>query len=174
MRATNFSIFISPLRRSVLQRGLFLTLLMGFLILMDLPSQAQVFRADSVMADTVGANTVKRGRSATLEYANQYDIGDLYQTIFHPHKKPDKTKEKSAVTIIPNVAANPTIGAQIGIKAVAGKKLGTDTTTFMSVAATSASITTKGIVYFYINHNIFTPGNRWNLQGSLVGARIVT
>lgn len=137
-------------------------------------SQGQVFRADSVVADTVGANTVKRGRSATFEYANQYDIGDLYQGIFHPRKKVDKTKPKSAVTIIPNVAANPTIGAQIGIKAVAGKKLGTDTTTFMSVAATSASITTKGIAYFYINHNIFTPGNRWNLQGSLVAARIVT
>ena len=38
----------------------------------------------------------------------------------------------------------------------------------------SASITTKGIIYFYVNHNIFTPGNRWNFQGSLVAAKTVS
>ena len=44
----------------------------------------------------------------------------------------------------------------------------------MSVGATSASITTKGIIYFYINHNIFTPGNTWNFQGNIVVAKSVT
>ena len=44
----------------------------------------------------------------------------------------------------------------------------------MSVAATSASITTKGIIYFYISHNVYTPGNKWNFQGSLVAAKTVT
>jgi hypothetical protein len=173
MTANNFFTLTFPLRCSARWRGLSTVLLIGFLVLIAMPSQGQVSR-DSVRADSVGADTVKRGTSAPIEYANQYDIGDLYQSIFHPHKKVDKTKEKSGTTIVPNVAANPTIGAQIGIKAVVGKKLGTDTTTFMSVAATAASITTKGIIYFYINHNIFTPGNRWNLQGSLVAARIVT
>ena len=105
---------------------------------------------------------------------NQYDVGDLYNNLFRPNKKTDSTKQKSGITVIPNIAANPTIGYQIGIKAVAGKKLGTDPKTFMSVAATSASITTKGIIYFYLNHNVFTPGNTWNLQGSLVAARTVS
>ena len=59
----------------------------------------------------------------------------------------------------------------MGSKAVAGRRLGTDPATLFSVAATSASITTKGIIYFYINHNIFTPGNKWNFQGSLVVAK---
>jgi hypothetical protein len=44
----------------------------------------------------------------------------------------------------------------------------------MSIAATSASVTTKGIIYFYINHNVYTNGNEWNLQGSLVVAKSVT
>jgi hypothetical protein len=57
---------------------------------------------------------------------------------------------------------------------VAGKKLGNDPKTFLSVAATSASITSKGIIYFYINHNIFTPGNKWNFQGNIVAAKTVT
>jgi len=76
--------------------------------------------------------------------------------------------------VVPNIAANPTIGGQLGIKAVAGKRLGNDPKTLFSVAATSASITTKGILYFYVNHNIFTPGNKWNLQGNLVVAKTVS
>lgn len=103
----------------------------------------------------------------------QYDVGDLFTSIFHPKRKPDPFKKKSPVTIIPNFAYNPSIGAQIGIKAVAGKVLGKDKSTLMSIAATSASITTKGIIYFYLNHNVYTPGNKWNLQGGLVAAKTV-
>lgn len=104
---------------------------------------------------------------------NQFDVGDLFNNIFHPNRKTIDPEKKSAVTIIPNVAYNPSIGAQIGIKAVAGKVLGKNPKTLMSIAATSASITTKGIIYFYLNHNIYTPENKWNLQGSLVAAKTV-
>ena len=105
--------------------------------------------------------------------SSQYDIGDLFSDLFHPNKKAGSSQKKSAVTIIPNIAYNPSIGGQIGIKAVAGKILGKDPNTLMSIAATSASITTKGILYFYVNHNVYTPGNKWNLQGSIVAARTV-
>jgi hypothetical protein len=104
----------------------------------------------------------------------QYDFGDLTRNILHPHKKADTLHKGSGITIVPNVAANPTIGAQLGIKAVAGKKLGNDPNTLLSVAATSASVTSKGIIYFYLNHNVFTPGNRWNFQGNLVASKTVT
>ncbi|PTQ99392.1 hypothetical protein C8P68_102213 [Mucilaginibacter yixingensis] len=127
---------------------------------------------DSLKADSLR----KKNQSAKLPTENlsrQYDIGNLLSDIFHPNKT-DSVHKSSGITVVPNVAANPTIGAQIGIKAVAGKKLGTDPNTLMSVAATSASITTKGIIYFYINHNVFTPGNKWNFQGNLVAARTVT
>ncbi|HEY4195421.1 MAG TPA: BamA/TamA family outer membrane protein [Mucilaginibacter sp.] len=104
----------------------------------------------------------------------QYDFGDMTRNILHPKKKADTLHKSSGITVVPNVAANPTIGGQLGIKAVAGKRLGDDPNTLLSVGATSASITTKGIIYFYVNHNIFTPGNKWNIQGNLVVSKSIT
>jgi hypothetical protein len=128
---------------------------------------------DSLKADSLG----KKGKKIvkpSQDLSKQYDIGNLASSIFEPKKKSEGTHSSSGITIVPNVAANPTIGEQIGIKAVAGKKLGDDPNTLLSVAATSASITTKGILYFYVNHNIFTPGNKWNIQGNIVIAKTVT
>src|ERR1700759_5609769 len=112
--------------------------------------------------------------SRTYDLNKQYDFVDLIRNTLHPGRKRDSLHKSSGITIVPNIAANPTIGAQGGIKAVAGKKLGNDPSTLLSIAATSASITTKGIIYFYINHNVFTSGNKWNLQGNLVVAKTVT
>ncbi|WP_133574603.1 BamA/TamA family outer membrane protein [Pedobacter metabolipauper] len=114
-------------------------------------------------------------KADSLKGEIQYDIGDLIKTIFQKgNKKPSLASEKSGLTIMPSIAYNPSIGAQIGIKVVGGKVLGDDPNTYMSVAATSASITTKGIIYFYLSHNAFTNGNTWNFQGSLVAAKTVT
>ncbi|MBS7566351.1 BamA/TamA family outer membrane protein [Mucilaginibacter sp. Bleaf8] len=132
--------------------------------------------ADSLKEDSLrimAARQLKLRNDSMLR--TQYDIGNLYNDLFRPHRKRDTVKKKSSgITVIPNVAANPSIGSQIGIKAVAGRVLGTDPTTLMSVGATSASITTKGIIYFYINHNVFTNANKWNLQGSIIAAKTVT
>lgn len=108
------------------------------------------------------------------DLSRQYDFSDLLRNILHPGKKANTGHNNLGITVVPNVAANPTIGGQLGIKAVGGKRLGSDPKTLLSVGATSASITTKGIIYFYINHNIFTPGNKWNLQGNLVVAKTVS
>jgi hypothetical protein len=128
---------------------------------------------DSLKQDSLHHNAV-RVSNGKDDLSKQYDVGNLIHDIIHPHKEPDSLHKPSGITIIPNIAANPTIGFQVGIKAVAGRKLGDDPTTFMSVAATSASITTKGILYFYVNHNIYTPGNKWNFQGNIVVAKSVT
>lgn len=134
---------------------------------------SQNLPVDSVKADSLRAIANKIPQPADSVY-KQYDISDLIRNIFHPGRTTDPLRKKSGITVIPNVAYNPSIGAQIGIKAVAGRKLGSDPNTLMSVASTSASITTKGIIYFYINHNVYTPGNTWNFQGSLVAAKTVT
>jgi hypothetical protein len=128
---------------------------------------------DSLKADSLGKAGKKVSKPVDSTY-KQYDIADLIRDIAHPSRTVDPNRKKSGITIMPNVAYNPSIGAQIGIKAVAGRILGTDPTTLMSVAATSASITTKGILYVYLSHNVFTNGNKWNLQGSIVAARTVT
>ena len=128
---------------------------------------------DSLKADSLRVKSLKAQNPAD-NTSKQYDFGDLTRNILHPGKKPDPFHNKSGITVVPNIAANPTIGGQLGIKAVAGKRLGNDPNTLFSVAATSASITTKGILYFYFNHNLFTPGNKWNFQGNLVAAKTVS
>ncbi|KIO77559.1 hypothetical protein TH53_08865 [Pedobacter lusitanus] len=132
-----------------------------------------VIPAEPLKKDTAHASPPASQRPADSTY-KQYDVSDLIRHILHPKRKTNPLRKKSGITPMPNVAYNPSIGAQIGIKAVAGKILGSDPNTLMSVAATSASITTKGIIYFYISHNIYTPGNKWNFQGSLVAAKTVT
>ncbi|WPU96269.1 hypothetical protein SNE25_12145 [Mucilaginibacter sabulilitoris] len=137
--------------------------------------QTQPVAVDSLKADSLHKVAAKAKKPIVDTLNKQFDVGDLFNLIFHPHKKPDSLRKKSSgITVIPNVASNPSIGSQIGIKAVAGKVLGTDPNTLLSVAATSASITTKGIIYFYVNHNVYTNGNKWNFQGSLVAAKTVT
>jgi hypothetical protein len=128
---------------------------------------------DSLKADSLRAKNLK-AQNPSYDIYKEYDFGDLTRNILHPKRKADTLHKSSGLTIVPNIAANPTIGAQLGIKAVAGKKLGNDPNTLLSVAATSASITSKGIIYFYVNHNIFTPGNKWNFQGNIVAAKTVT
>lgn len=127
---------------------------------------------DSLKADSLGPKG-KRIIPPAYDISKQYDFSDLVRHIFHPNQKGNRVRKGSGITVVPNISANPTIGFQAGIKAVGGKELGDDPNTLMSVGATSASITTKGIIYFYLTHNIFTPGNDWNFQGSLIAAKAV-
>jgi hypothetical protein len=129
---------------------------------------------DTVKVDTAAHIKAIRKQNIANNINKQYDFGDFARNVLHPHRKADTLKKSSGIIVIPNVAANPTIGAQLGIKAVVGRRLGNDPNTFLSVGATSASITSKGIIYFYINHNIFTPGNKWNFQGNIVASKTVT
>ena len=128
---------------------------------------------DTVKADTAAHIKAIRKQNIANDINKQYDFGDLTRNLLHPHRKADTLKQSSGIIVVPNIAANPTIGEQLGIKAVVGRRLGGDPNTFLSVGATSASITSKGIIYFYVNHNIFTPGNKWNLQGNIVVAKTV-
>jgi hypothetical protein len=133
---------------------------------------SQALPHDTLKTDSSRVKAERR-KNVSYNINKQYDFGDLTRNIIHPHRKADTLKRKSGIVIVPNVAANPTIGEQLGIKAVAGKKLGHDSITYLSIGATSATITTKGIIFFYLNHNIFTPRNKWNFQGNLVASKTV-
>jgi len=128
---------------------------------------------DALKSDSLGPRH-KKISPPSYNLNSQYDFGDLTRNILHPGRKADTAHKGSGITIVPNIAANPTIGAQLGIKAVAGRKFGDDPNTLLSIAATSASYTSKGILFFYVNHNIFTPGNKWNFQGNIVASKTVT
>jgi hypothetical protein len=136
----------------------------------------EIVPSDTLKTDSAKhhADSVKFQKKAN-DVSKQYDFGNLVNAILHPNGNTAiNTKKPSGITVVPNIASNPSIGFQLGIKAVAGRKLGTDPNTLLSVAATSVSYTTKGILYFYINHNIYTPGNKWNFQGNIVAAKSVT
>jgi len=149
-------------------------LLLAFVTLSSNTAYSQTeSTVDSLKADSLNKNLAKNTRPTDSTF-KQYDVSDLLRSMFHPNSQPNPMRKKSGITLMPNVAYNPSIGAQIGIKAVAGRILGKDPNTLMSVAATSASITTKGIIYVYLSHNVFTNGNKWNLQGSLIAAKTVT
>lgn len=133
----------------------------------------QVTTAQEMPVDTLKTDSSLTVGKKPDNISTQYDIGDLINSILH-RKRNQPGKKISGITVIPNISSNPTIGFQVGVKAVAGRRLGKDPNTLMSIAATSASVTTKGIIYFYINHNVYTNANKWNLQGSLVVAKSVT
>jgi len=150
------------------------TLILAFVMLCNMLAYSQTEQTvDSLKADSLNSKLPKNIRPADSTF-KQYDVADLLRDLLHPNRQVNPMRKKSGITLMPNVAYNPSIGAQIGIKAVAGRILGNDPKTLMSVAATSASITTKGIIYVYLSHNVFTNGNKWNLQGSLIAAKTVT
>lgn len=163
------STYYVPAKRFIAPYLKRLLLLMPFFSMLN-TAYSQTNKADTIKL----TGAINKSQNASYDISKQYDFGDLARNILHPGRKADPLRKSSGITIVPNIAANPTIGAQIGIKAVAGKKLGDDPNTYLSVAATSASITSKGIIYFYINHNLFTPGNKWNFQGNIVAAKTVS
>lgn len=145
--------------------------LLPFLILLisKLNVHAQVEIQDTV--------TTKLERDTVHPTQQLYDVVDLFKDI-NPFKKKDqgssiKSNKRSAITYLPNLNYNPSIGAQIGIKAVGGKVLGNQPNTAMSIAAAAVSATTRGIVVGYFIHDIYTPGNSWNIKGNVMVAKAV-
>src|SRR5579875_3705713 len=114
--------------------------LLVVLIGLQTVANAQIAPVDSLKADSLGPGG-KKIKPRTYDLSRQYDFGDLVHDIIHHGEKRNPNRKGSGITVVPNVSANPTIGFQGGIKAVAGKKLGDDPNTLLSVGASSASIT---------------------------------
>ena len=123
--------------------------------------------------DSVRGGTPGRSPVIKASELQQYDLEDLFRDVFKKKRKAGPGKRGGGIDIVPNIASTPSIGQQIGIKAVAGRVLGTDPRTYLSVAASSASITTKNIIYIYLYHNVFTNGNKWNLTGIVAAGKAV-
>ena len=99
------------------------------------------------------------------ELVKPVDVGDVWRSIFNTKEKPRKSK-KTDLAILPTVSYNPSFGLLLGGSIDAGKILGKNQKTIYSTFGVSASVTTKGNVSGTVRHNVFTPGNHWNLQGN--------
>jgi len=104
-----------------------------------------------------------------------YDVVDLFKDInpIRNKSKENFSKKRSPISYLPNINYNPSIGFQIGVKAVGGVYFGDKKNTSMSVFATAFNYTTQGIIVGYLFHDTYTRENNWNLKGSLHIAKMV-
>src|SRR4051812_19122986 len=69
---------------------------------------SQEVPVDSLKVDSL---RIKSGKAAPTENSGtQYDVSDLAKDIFNRNKIADPARKRSGITVIPNIAANPTIG----------------------------------------------------------------
>ena len=98
--------------------------------------------------------------------ANQKDLMDVIKKVLNSKPKPDSSKKTSAVTVLPAIGYNPSIGFLLGINFLKSFYKGNPQTTALSIAQLDGSLTTKGVVIARFRTNIFTEDNKWNLQGN--------
>lgn len=125
--------------------------------------------------DEVSTDTVNRRINDTINNLSRYDIVDLFKDVnpFKKKKKDTHNDKRSPISYLPNINYNPSIGFQVGIKAVGGVYLGDKKNTSMSVFATAANYTTRGIMVGYLFNDMYTKENKWNFKGSLFIAKFV-
>jgi len=98
--------------------------------------------------------------------ANVKDAEDILKKLFK--KKPDSTKHKkeSNVALLPSLGYNPSFGFVFGAKVSVIRQFGDPSNTALSTFGLEGSYSTSGIITAQARHNVFTPGNRWNLFGN--------
>ncbi len=91
---------------------------------------------------------------------------DIFDLLRRKKNKSKPRKQKSySLFIIPTFAVNPANGVLIGVGSALGWFFGNPSTTRVSVASASISVTTKNQLISYIKSNIYTPEDRLYLQG---------
>ncbi len=127
-----------------------------------------------VIQDTVSTKETKDTTRYNVNHL--YDIGDGIKDIGRFIRR-DTThkiaKNRSGISILPNINYNPSIGFQVGAKVVGGVYLGERENTAMSTFATALNYTTRGILFGYLMHDTYTSKNKWNLKGGLMIAKMV-
>lgn len=149
-------------------KNLFIILFLPLLMLKSYAQEIeQQYNRDSVF--------VKRIKGQELSPDSLYDVVNLFQDInpFKKKKRDGLPEKRSGISYLPNLNYNPSIGFQVGVKAVGGLHLGEKENTSMSVFATALNYTTRGIVFGYLFHDVYTKENKWNLKGSLHIAKMV-
>lgn len=139
-------------------------------ILLLLAFLTQVSAQENVVRDSI--TTVSERDTIRGDQSN-FDVVDAFRLLLPRRQQDSVPGQRSGIALLPNINYNPSIGAQIGVKIVAGHVFGERINTTMSTFATALSYTTRGIFVGYFNHDIYTSENKWNLKGNLQLARMV-
>ena len=99
----------------------------------------------------------------------QTDAKDVIRRVFSKKNSSTDTvkKDHSPFIILPSAGYNPSIGFSIGVTSTTGKTFGDPKTTSFSVFNANAYTSTGGLSNFEIEHNAFTNGDKFNIQGGL-------
>jgi hypothetical protein len=99
----------------------------------------------------------------------QTDAKDVIRGIFSKKTNTSDTvkKKSSTYTLLPSAGYNPSVGFSIGVTTTTGKTFGDPRTTSFSVFNANAYTSTGGLSNFEIEHNAFTNGDKFNIQGGL-------
>ena len=96
---------------------------------------------------------------------NQVDAYDVLRSIFGIKEPIEAKPKKTSFSILPSFSYNPSFGFIIGADATGGRQFGDPANTEYSTISVFGSYSTKGMITISLRHNIFLPGNKWNLRG---------
>ena len=106
------------------------------------------------------------GQDSAAVQAKEVDAYDVIRNIFGVSQPANSGQKKTTLSILPSFSYNPSFGFIIGASVTGGRQLGDPTNTDYSTVSMYGSYSTKGMITVSLKHNIFLPGNKWNLQGS--------
>ncbi len=131
---------------------------LGFAWMNPLSGLAQ---AGDTLLSTEVDNYERPLETAKPKPCTQKDIFDLFKRK-NKTPKPPKTK---MLLVLPKISSNPTNGFQVGVGASAGWSFGPKETTRVSFVSSTLTVTTKKQFLSFIKSNLYTPDNKFFLQG---------
>ncbi|MDO7742339.1 MAG: BamA/TamA family outer membrane protein, partial [Pedobacter sp.] len=97
----------------------------------------------------------------------QTDIADVFNTVLKRKKPADTTaKPVGSLVLLPTIGYTPSTGFQFGADVSGTRYFGNPATTTLSVFDAYGALSTGGMAILQIKHNIYSSGNKWNLQGN--------
>jgi outer membrane protein assembly factor BamA len=100
------------------------------------------------------------------EVATHVDMRDIYHSIQQKYKKkPPRNKKSGSLALIPTLGYNPSIGFAFGADVSGTKYFGDPENTTLSIFDAFATVSTNELALVQLTHNIYTKGNKWNIQG---------
>lgn len=101
------------------------------------------------------------------EAEGQTDLNDVYRAAFQKfRKRPPRNKKSGSLALLPTIGYTPSTGFAFGADVSGTKYLGDPDNTTLSVFDAFATISTNELALLQLTHNVYTRGNKWNIQGS--------
>jgi len=134
------------------------------LLLLAVPCVSYGQNIDSIQRHDQEVNPITsqtQNQDSVISDCQQKDLSDL----FRKKGKPAKPPKETLLLILPKISSNPTNGFTVGLGGTFGARFGPEETTKISMINLSVAVTTKQQFLSFIKSNVFTPNNRFFLQG---------